>query len=110
MKAGKNILLADTIHPVFKSMLEEKGFKITDATGWDPDALLSGIPDYNGLTIRSRILIDAEFLSHAHQFYFIARAGAGMENIDVAAAALKNIHCLNAPEGTRHAVGQHAIG
>src|SRR5690606_39203981 len=41
---------------------------------------------------------------------FIARAGAGMDNIDEAYAATKNIALINAPEGNRDAVGEHAIG
>jgi D-3-phosphoglycerate dehydrogenase len=41
---------------------------------------------------------------------FIARAGAGMDNVDEEYARSKNIACINAPEGNRDAVAEHVIG
>ena len=41
---------------------------------------------------------------------FIARAGAGLDNIDEAYAKERNIQLMNAPEGNRDAVGEHAVG
>jgi len=60
--------------------------------------------------VRSRLKLDADFLKHAVNLKFIARAGAGMENIDVKAAEAKGIICMNAPEGNRNAVAEHALG
>lgn len=68
------------------------------------------VASYDGLVIRSRIRIDRNFLDRATKLKFVARAGAGMENIDVDAASEKGIVCLNAPEGNRDAVGEQAIG
>jgi D-3-phosphoglycerate dehydrogenase len=104
------ILLIDTIHPLFKNLVEEKGFVCEDGSQWDKAEILKRIGDYSGVVIRSRFLMDNEMLNNAHNLKFIARAGAGMENIDVAYATSKGIACLNSPEGNRDAVGEFAIG
>jgi D-3-phosphoglycerate dehydrogenase len=54
--------------------------------------------------------MDSEFLEHAPNLKFIARSGAGMENIDEVYCAKRNIDLHNAPEGNRNAVGEHALG
>ncbi len=68
------------------------------------------IGSYDGVIIRSRIVLDKEILQKAGKLKFIGRLGAGMENIDVAYASSRNIICLNSPEGNRDAVGEHALG
>jgi D-3-phosphoglycerate dehydrogenase len=55
-------------------------------------------------------MIDKEFLDTAKNLRFVARAGSGMENIDVEHAKMLGVQCLNAPEGNRDAVAEHAIG
>lgn len=104
-----NIILIDTIHPVFIDELTKAGFVITEAYDWPRKKILQHVHEFTGIAIRSRIKLDAEILGHATSLKFIARAGAGMENIDVAFASSKNIACLNAPEGNRDAVGEHAL-
>lgn len=109
MITGKKVLLLDTIHPVFNDILRKKGFLITDGTKWNEEEIIANLGSYNGICIRSRIKLGPSVLSHARALHFIARGGAGMENIDVAYAESKNICCINAPEGNRTAVGEHAI-
>ena len=104
------ILLIDTLHSSFKSSLEQQGFVCDEGYSLSKDEVLSIIEKYNGVAIRSRFKIDADFLSKASHLNFIARAGAGMENIDEKAASKYGIQLLNAPEGNRDAVGEHAIG
>jgi D-3-phosphoglycerate dehydrogenase len=104
------ILLIDTIHPIFNKLVEEKGFFCEDGTSWSLEKIKKTIHEFKGIVIRSRFKIDEEFLSTADNLKFIARAGSGMENIDVKAAASKGIVCINSPEGNRDAVGEHAIG
>ena len=104
------ILLIDTLHPSFKSTLEQQGFVCDEGYAMSKDEILSIIKEYNGVAIRSRFKIDADFLSKASHLKFIARGGAGMENIDAEAAAKYGINLINDPEGNRDAVGEHAIG
>ena len=68
------------------------------------------INDYEGIVIRSRFRIDKEFIDSGNKLQFIARAGSGLENIDIEYAKSKNIICYNAPEGNRQAVAEHSLG
>ncbi|MFI5220596.1 MAG: NAD(P)-dependent oxidoreductase [Bacteroidia bacterium] len=104
------ILLLDSLHPVFKKIVEENGFELVDGTTWDRKTVTNRVNEFTGLAIRSRFSIDEEIISHSINLKFIARAGSGMENIDVVYARSKNIICINSPEGNRDAVGEHAVG
>jgi D-3-phosphoglycerate dehydrogenase len=63
-----------------------------------------------GIAVRTKFKIDAELFDEAPNLKFVARAGAGLDNIDEAAAKAKNIQLINAPEGNCDAVGEHAVG
>ena len=65
---------------------------------------------YEGLMVRSKLRITAELLAHGPHLRYVARAGAGIDNIDEAALAAAGVTLLNAPEGNRDAVGEHAVG
>ncbi|MBK7887391.1 MAG: hydroxyacid dehydrogenase [Bacteroidetes bacterium] len=104
------VLLIDSMHPAFQQELEAGGVTTVEGFSWSKEKVLDEIGKYNGIAIRSRFRIDENFISHATQLKCIGRAGAGMENIDVRAAAKAGIHCLNAPEGNRDAVAEHALG
>lgn len=54
--------------------------------------------------------MDEAFLSSANDLKFIARSGAGMENIDEDYCQKNSIELFNAPEGNRNAVAEHALG
>ena len=62
------------------------------------------------MVIRSKFKIDKKFIDSANNLKFVARAGAGMENIDTYYASKNNILCINSPEGNRDAVAEHALG
>jgi D-3-phosphoglycerate dehydrogenase len=63
-----------------------------------------------GLVIRSRFPLDATLLEKATNLKFIARVGAGLENIDRDYCRAKDIALIAAPEGNRNAVAEHALG
>lgn len=110
MIKDRHILIIDTIHPVFKELLEGNNFVLSDGTKWTEEECLQRISVYNGIAIRSRFRISRKWINQAVNLHFIARAGAGMENIEVEYAGSKGISCIHAPEGNRDAVGEHAIG
>ena len=74
------------------------------------EEIMQKIDGYQGLVIRSRFPIDADFLDAAKSLKFIARVGSGLENIDTTYAQSKGIHVISAPEGNSNAVAEHALG
>jgi D-3-phosphoglycerate dehydrogenase len=104
------ILVIDTVHPLLLQLLLEHGFVLTEAYDWDKEKIVKEIASFKGLIIRSRITIDKSIIDAASQLQFIARYGAGMENIDVVYAESKNIKCLHAAAGNKDAVAEHALG
>jgi D-3-phosphoglycerate dehydrogenase len=109
MYKGK-VLFIDTAHPDLTVLLQEMGFECDYFPEYQRVDFLKVINKYVGVVIRSKVKMDAGFLSQAANLKFIARVGAGMENIDVAEAEKRNIICLNAPEGNRDAVAEQAVG
>ncbi len=106
----KKVLFIDTAHPVLREELIAMGFECDSPEGLSYDDYQRIISDYEGVIIRSKVPLDAPLLQNAASLRFIARVGAGMENIDVKQAAQQGIVCLNAPEGNRNAVAEHALG
>jgi D-3-phosphoglycerate dehydrogenase len=106
----KSILLIDTLHPQFIKTIQDAGFAVREGYSLSKEEVLNEIHLHDGIAIRSRFALDADFLEKAKNIKVIGRAGAGMENIDVLAAQKANIVCVNSPEGNRTAVGEQALG
>lgn len=104
-----NLLLIDTIHPHFFERMKEVDVHITDGSSFSEAEIFSIIPSFEAIVIRSRIPVNQKLLSAATNLRLIARAGAGMENIDLIAAQKRNILCINAPEGNSNAVAEHVL-
>lgn len=104
------ILFLDSNHPLLHETLQKAGHTCDLNYQWTKEEIINSIHLYDGIVIRSKIKITKEIIDKALKLKFIARAGAGMENIDVDYAESKGIRCLHAPEGNRDAVGEHAIG
>jgi D-3-phosphoglycerate dehydrogenase len=105
-----NILHLDSNHDILTKKLEQAGFdNHFDYTSSKED-IMKVMDKYDGMIVRSRFPIDQDFLKAATSLKFIGRVGAGLENIDLETAKAQGIHCYNAPEGNRNAVGEHALG
>ncbi|MFM7175893.1 MAG: NAD(P)-dependent oxidoreductase, partial [Bacteroidota bacterium] len=105
-----SVLFIDTVHPKLQEELQLHGFTCVDGYSASKEQLMQDWNNHIGVVIRSRFKIDHEFLQAAKGLKFIARAGAGMENIDTDAAEKFGVACLNAPEGNRNAVAEQALG
>ena len=104
------ILLLDQNHPLITEQLLAKGFILEEDFTSSYDEVLKKIDHYGGIIIRSRIPLDKSFLENARNLKFIARVGAGMENIDLKAAKDLGIELINSPEGNRDSVAEHVVG
>jgi D-3-phosphoglycerate dehydrogenase len=103
------ILFLDTTHSFLLTALRNDGFNCDEDYTSNREGIEEKIGVYDGIVIRSRFKIDKQFIDAASNIKFIARVGAGMENIDVEYALSKNIQCLHAPEGNRTAVAEQCI-
>jgi len=104
------ILFTDSVHPLLKSELIKEKNICEENFSSNKEEIEKIICGYDGIIIRSRFAIDKHFIDKAKNLKFIARAGSGMENIDVEYANSKRIKCFNASEGNRQAVAEHALG
>lgn len=104
------ILIADHLHPAFKIEVEKQGFVCDELPFISKNEILEVLKIYTGIAVRTRFQIDPELIDAGSNLKFIARAGAGMDNVDYEYAKTKNISCINAPEGNRDAVAEHVIG
>ena len=107
---SKRILIVDDLHPAFKEEAIRLGYEVDDEPKITRQETLDKIAAYEGLAVRTKFRIDAEVFAAAPNLKFVARAGAGLDNIDDKIAFERNIKLINAPEGNRDAVGEHAIG
>lgn len=106
----RKILIADHLHPAFREEAEKLGYECDDMPLVSREETLRILKNYSGIAIRTKFLIDREIIDAGPSLRFIARAGAGMDNVDEEYAISKGIYCINAPEGNRDAVGEHVIG
>jgi len=106
----KKILIVDDLHPIFKQRATEMGYVVDDEPQITRQQTLERIKDYVGIAVRTKFRIDAEIFAAAPNLKFVARAGAGLDNIDDKIAFERNIALINAPEGNCDAVGEHATG
>jgi D-3-phosphoglycerate dehydrogenase / 2-oxoglutarate reductase len=102
-------LAIDDFHTLLREALEEAGLVYINMEGVD-QAGARTLPEHEVLLVRSKIQIDAAWLD-AHPFVkMIARGGAGLDNIDEAACALRGVKVVHAGGANSDAVGEQAAG
>lgn len=109
MKQMKVVFL-DSVHPILAERLTANEFTCVEAWDMSKEACVNEVADAHGIVLRSRFTMNEEFLQFAPNLKWIARSGAGMENIDVSYCQKRGITLYNSPEGNRNAVGEHALG
>jgi D-3-phosphoglycerate dehydrogenase / 2-oxoglutarate reductase len=104
------VLIADEMHPSLFEMLDKIGVDHYYFPKITREEIIRQLPEYQGLIIRSKTTVDIDLLKKAVNLKFIARAGAGLDLIDIDYCHKKNITLFAANEGNRDAVAEHTIG
>ncbi len=102
------VLITEELSPAAIAQLES-GFEIRHADGADRALLLAALADAEAVIIRSATIIDAEALEHAPKLRVVARAGVGLDNVDVEAATRAGVMVVNAPTSNIVSAAEHAI-
>lgn len=105
-----SVLIADEVHESLFGMLISLQHSYDYLPTISRADLLLKIDQYDGLVIRSKTKVDQELLDKATRLKFIARAGAGLDTIDLDYAKEKNIAVFHAALGNADAVGEHTLG
>jgi D-3-phosphoglycerate dehydrogenase len=104
---AKRVLIIDEVHPSLAKELRALGFDVDEKPYLNASEV--DIQGYQGLVLRSKLPLTAEFISTG-TLEFIARAGAGLDLIDLVFCEAQGIAVFSANEGNRDAVGEHVIG
>jgi D-3-phosphoglycerate dehydrogenase / 2-oxoglutarate reductase len=102
------ILIAEELSAAGIELLGE-GLEIRYVDGADRAELLPALADADAVIIRSATIIDAEALEHAPRLRVVARAGIGLDNVDVEAATRAGVMVVNAPTSNIVSAAEHAI-
>ena len=103
------VLIADAINEKGIENLKDVAEVVVD-TDITPEELADTIHEYNGIIVRSRTKLTADIIEKADNLQIIARAGVGVDNIDLNAATEKGIMVVNSPESTSVTVAEHTMG
>jgi len=102
------IVVSDAIHPVARAEFLTVA-RIVDVDGTDVDALLAAMTGADALVVRSETQVTSEVLTAAPRLKVIARAGVGVDNIDLEAATRAGVLVLNAPGANATSAGEHTV-
>ncbi|MGD9527889.1 MAG: NAD(P)-dependent oxidoreductase, partial [Pseudonocardia sp.] len=102
------VLLAEKLAPSAVALLGDD-VEIRHVDGTDRPALLAALAEADALMVRSATTVDAEALAVAHRLKVVARAGVGLDNVDVPAATARGVMVVNAPTSNIVSAAEHAV-
>ncbi len=103
------VLIAEELSRAGIDMLSGD-FDVREVNGADRSALLPALADADAVIIRSATKMDAEAIAAATKLKVIARAGVGLDNVDVKTATNAGVMVVNAPQSNIVSAAEHAIG
>ena len=103
------ILVADDVSDSGLEPLRDAGIAVEKRVGLGPTELREALQGCTGLVVRSETKVTAELLETAPTLRVIGRAGVGVDNIDVAAATMRGVVVMNAPDGNTITTAEHTI-
>ncbi len=108
MTARPVVLIAEELAPSVLAVLGD-GFDIRHVDGADRAALLPALADADAVLIRSATQVDEEALAAAPRLKVVARAGIGLDNVDVKAATARGVMVVNAPQSNIVSAAEQAV-
>jgi D-3-phosphoglycerate dehydrogenase len=102
------ILITEELAPAAIDVLADE-FEVRHVDGTDREALITALADAHAVIVRSATTIDADAIGAAPNLRVVARAGVGLENVDVATATAKGVMVLNAPTSNIVSAAEQAI-
>jgi D-3-phosphoglycerate dehydrogenase / 2-oxoglutarate reductase len=102
------VLLSEELSPATVEVLGPD-FDVRTCDGTDRDALLAAVVDADALLVRSATRVDAEVVETAERLKVVARAGVGLDNVDVDAATKAGVMVVNAPQSNIVSAAEHAV-
>lgn len=102
------VLIADKLAQSTVDALGD-GVEVRWVDGPDRPALLAAVPEADALLVRSATTVDADVLAAGTNLKIVARAGVGLDNVDVPAATARGVMVVNAPTSNIHTAAEHAV-
>jgi D-3-phosphoglycerate dehydrogenase / 2-oxoglutarate reductase len=102
------VLIPEKVSPDGLRLLQET-LEVDEKKGLSPDQLLEIIGDYEALIVRSETKVTASLLGAGKKLRVVARAGVGVDNVDLEAATKLGIIVVNSPQGNINAAAEHTI-
>jgi D-3-phosphoglycerate dehydrogenase / 2-oxoglutarate reductase len=102
------VLIADKLAQSTVAALGDQ-VEVRWVDGPDREKLLAAVPEADALLVRSATTVDAEVLAVAPKLKIVARAGVGLDNVDVDAATARGVLVVNAPTSNIHSAAEHAL-
>jgi len=109
MAMPRLVVVADPIDPASVDRLRAGPCRVLDASG-DPATLAAQLGEAWGLIVRSRTKVTASLLAGAPRLELVARAGVGVDNVDLAATGARGIRVVNAPAAATASVAELSVG
>ncbi len=109
-KPPVKIVIADDLPASAVDLLRAEGWDVDARAGRPPDQLREDLADADALVVRSATKVTAAGIDAASRLKVIARAGTGVDNVDVAAASARGIVVMNAPGANSTSVAELAVG
>ena len=106
--ARPKVLCPEKLSPDGLALLK-KTLDVDEKKGLSPEELIAIIPEYEALLVRSETKVTAALLKAAKNLKVVARAGVGVDNVDVPAATKLGIVVVNSPSGNIQAAAEHTI-
>jgi D-3-phosphoglycerate dehydrogenase len=105
------VLVLEPVHPALPRLLLDCGVEVVEAKARSRDELLRLLPGYDAVVVRGRVRLDAELIEAGARgrLRVIARAGVGLDNIDVDAARRLGVKVVNAPSASSQSVAELTI-